>query len=320
MYLSDPQRQTYREIMIEPFIGKREGKLTNEDFEGYIKKLQSFVFGHLKRIGIDLDYESSVGEQSPAIASIHRTNRFTGHMMSMRLELTCRQELRMEQRIEMILTHAIRDMIDIERCDDIEAAYIGAYSVLLHEIGHHIDWTQLGEVGSAVKQIDEAAIDASLAKEVLCDRMGFLLSKKIPTRDHSAERQELYFQSLTGLLVGFLVRLNKGLYEGNEQAVVHSFSRMLLSFESAHKMKCLSEDTRSAITQAIGHIQQLREDYADQAELKPEQLQKGDEAMRRLYRTLSYEDILGMSWDENEPDETEDPDEENEEEGDEDEE
>ncbi len=284
MYLNEKQVGDYRQVMIDPFLENETGKLDAKLFDGYIKRLMSFVFGELEKRGLDMDYESSVGEQTGNIASI-RTARQVGTMVALRLEM--RQTLAMEQK----LVESILSTIDIEECDDMEAAFVGAFSVLLHEIGHHIDWTELSEKGQFISNLDQDSVSSSSAKEVMCDKIGFLLSKVIPTRDNKIDRERIYMQSKLGLLVGYLVRLRKGLYEGYDENVTANLIRFLVDFEKGLKLKAIGEETRNSINRAMGDLNLLINDFRTRAGYTDDQTMKLYLGMKRVNRSIDAGDV-----------------------------
>ncbi|MFC1647811.1 hypothetical protein ACFL10_02340, partial [Patescibacteria group bacterium] len=180
MYLYKPDKEEYREHLIDPFLPESEKgeDLEVEGFEDYVKKLIEFVVERVgDATGASMKYDSSSSEESGAIASIELPGYFGGpgfHLVQAPV-LTLSLQLQLVQNLSI----QVLGSIDIEECSDIEAAYMGAYSVLLHELGHHFDYVEIPEFTEQVRGAHEHELDPNLTKELICDRIGLLLGKMV---------------------------------------------------------------------------------------------------------------------------------------------
>ncbi|MFC1811030.1 hypothetical protein ACFLZH_06005 [Patescibacteria group bacterium] len=290
MYLYKPDKEEYREYLIDPFLPKykKGDDLEVDGFEDYVKKLIEFVVERVEdATGASMKYDSSSSEESGAIASIELPGYFGGGM-GFSLSQTLVQTLSLQQQLVQNLSIQVLGSIDIEECSDIEAAYMGAYSVLLHELGHHFDYVEIPELTEQVRGAHEHELDPNLTKELICDRIGLLLGKMVMPCLPSQTKQRLFWISRMGLLHGFFARINKALYKQDE-GLVCNLLREKLEFEKASKIKIIGDETRKCIDIALGDVNDMLQDLQVELCLTDEQLQLTLELMRRAYRAVQKE-------------------------------
>lgn len=239
--LTPAQQEEYAKELVLPFCKERkleegirktrEFEITPENFDKYIKALLTKIFLELKKVGIPLDYEISTGEQSPAMAKITpATERVSeecaiatisglgsgtgqGYGFGMSLGQTMRLEMRHELLLIQELQEKVSGEIEIEKCDEILAAYISAFSAALHEIGHHVDWESEDKTKKFLTNLGADTLAPKIIMETVVDRIGELLGREIFPKRNRQQKKRLYWMSRLALLQGFCVRLDKGLYD-----------------------------------------------------------------------------------------------------------
>jgi len=287
MYLYKPDKEEYRTHLIDPLLpeDKREGELTVEGFEPYVKELVEFVIERVRCVtGAEMEYESSTSEEGEAIATIEIPDYFGGIRLIQAPALTQNLSLVLAQNLVLQVTGCI----DIEECSDIEAAYIGAYSVLLHEIGHHFDYNEVSGYTNLVREAHSDELDPDITKEVICDRIALLLGKIVMPCLSSRTKQRLFWISKMGLLHGFLVRIEKDFYD-RDQSLLVNLLREKLEFEKASKIKIIGDQTRYCVDIALADINELLQGLQSELSVTDEQLQQILDEMRQAYRAIQQE-------------------------------
>lgn len=312
MFLSPDLVSEYRAELIDPFYARGvKHVLKRGNFGRYINKLAEEVFAQVEDLGVPLDYDVESSDQSSAIASIRKAHLIgamarrhlrtirdprSGHHLELRQTLDLRMELR--QQLVQALVGESKGMIDIENCDNIEFAYIGAYAALLHEIGHHIDWESASGAFDFIKSLGQRTASPEMVIETVIDRIGEILGRKIFPAHAAQKKQRLYWISKLGLCNGFLVRLAKDLYE--DDSAYRNLVRSEDQFALAGKKKILTDTLHDALEEARAYCDAIREEYFQTA-IAPVAMNEGDarsveytmkKTMRQVYQLVDAHFII----------------------------
>lgn len=269
--------------LIRPVMDEAQGSLqdmcTVENFEGFVEAMQAWIFERLDENGLTIEgYRSDATEESPHISSITYA-RSAGLSM----------QLRQEMSLSMRMIPRIAGIIDIEHCSNILAAYVGAFSVMLHELGHHITYFDLWSRVDFTSELVGGVVDRSQVTEILCDRIGFLLGRVcMRGRLCSIDAQNLYWISKSGLLVSFYERMEKGMYEPS--VVCKVMMRFILESRIARKERRLSISSWD-----LELMETVAKYLISEAGVKvtPDEIDRQVEIMRKVWFSIREEDILG---------------------------
>jgi len=274
MKLSDDLKKEYRKKMIKPFLAK------GKNLALYVTRLAEFVSKELEKVvGENLDYNLITGEQSPAIASIYSSGPSTGLSLNQRMEQNLSYQMSLSCRLD--------DYIDIEECDDPESAFIGAYSAMLHEVGHHLDSNGMRGQFNFMREMKNEDCSANLITEVTCDKIASVLGQQFDRSKKSSERQRLYWISKLGLFSSFLIRMDLDMYD--DEQTLHALLRFKTDFTRAKKMKVLRDDLRYEVAIALTLIDDLIKGLVKKGngELKWATVKNIEETINKVQRNIS---------------------------------
>jgi len=232
-----------------------------KNLKDYVQGLARFVFREVNKLtGADLHYRIEAGKQTAAIASISYGSWKGMTDMGLRQDLRVQHQLRQELKQEMMILHLNRidDFIDIEHCDDLEAAFFGAFAAMLHEIGHHFDINISVKDTDFLKESNSADCDIAQIREVICDRIALLLGYGIDSGKTNPEMSKrLYWISKLGIFHGFIIRYMRGLYDFEPEGLLKVLLRFKMDYEQAVNMKDLDGELREHIKDALSAVNSI---------------------------------------------------------------